>query len=268
MTLVAEKQIDRCRWLGLFLLLASLTSCFNEANAQGIEGKPFVPQDSQEYWRYVGHYASEVLRSAPRISIKQFPDANDEVEIAAADVNYKGTWKTFYVQKVSRFQKQDFWTIWAIASCPPISPGSYFIKLPTGVIVRNSAKPDEHTKEADECRETLEKAMESLNSAGKIVFPLIPISVAYIYPKTCSKEELLSTNNLVEISASILPPKEKWSTALANEWITSGPLKDLFREWHNFYITNEKPTRSEILSFATHIKKKYKKVLKEVKGGG
>jgi len=264
------KSIESRFLIGLYLLVCSLL-CGTGASSQGIMGKPVVPKDSQEYWRYVGHYASEILKSTPRISIKRFPEAHDEVKIAAAEVNYKGNWGSFYVQKVSRFQKQDFWTIWAVATCPPINSGNYFIKFPTGVVIRNSAMPGEQTvddEEKDDCRKSLANIMDGLKSDGKIVFPLIPISIAYIYPKTCTKKELLSIKNLVEIPESVLPPKEKWSAASANEWINRGPLKELFCEWHNFYIAKETPTRAEILSFAQQIKKKYKKVFKEVKRGG
>jgi hypothetical protein len=244
--------------IGLYSLVISLL-CSTEASSQGVKGSPVRSIDSEAYWRYVGHYASEVLKSTPRVSIKRFPDAYDDVEITAAEVNYKGNWESFYVQKVSRFQKQDFWTIWAVATCPPINPGNYCIKFPTYALVRNSGMPGEQTADEEECRKSLGGVVEGLKSDGEIVFPLIPVSIAWIYPNTCSKKELLSINNLVEIPASILPPKEKWSTASANEWINSGPLKEFLREWHKFYIAKEKPSRAEILSFAQLLKKKYQK---------
>ena len=118
------------------------------------------------------------------------------------------------------------------------------------------------------CRNSLGKLMDSLKNKDElIIFPLIPVSIASIYPNTFTTEELISVNNLVAILPSLLPSKTKWTVASANQWINNGPLKELLREWHVFFMANKKPSRSEILHFAQLLKERYKNVLKEVRGG-
>lgn len=249
--------------IGGSLIISLLPYCFNAANSQGIapvEAWHKKPADLL----YSEHYGSEVCMNTPRIHSSQ----NDDVDWVMIDarVNAKGIWESFQVNQISKLQKLDFWTIWAVATCPPIYPGTN-LSFPTLVGIGNKRDSGESTADEEFCRNSLGKLVDNLKNDDNIVFPLIPVSIAGIYPNTFSKEELLNISNLVAIPASLLPKKTEWTAAHANAWINRGPLKDLLREWHGFFIANEKPSRADISNFAQLLKKKYQKVLKQVEEG-
>jgi hypothetical protein len=247
--------------IGLYSLVISLL-CSTRASSQGILGKPVEPWDKKPAnLLYSEHYGAEVCMNTPRIHGSQNADDVDWVMIYVK-INSKGIWESFRVGQLSKLQKLDFWTIWATATCPPIYPSTE-LSFPTDATVGNKRDCGESTADEEFCRNSLGKLADSLKNDDEIVFPLIPVSIAGIYPNTFSKEELLSINNLVAIPTSLLPKKAEWTEARANEWIKSGPLKDLLREWHGFFIANEKPSRADISNFAQRLKKKYQKVLKQ-----
>lgn len=265
MNLDKKQKNDRATLLkGAFTLVLSMfASCLNAAISQGIA--PVEPDPMPEHLLYSEHYGSEVRMNTPWLQSSQNDDG-DWVMIYAK-VNAKGIWESFRVSRLSKLQKLDFWTIWAVATCPPIYPGTN-LSFPTDAIVGNKREGCETTADEEFCRNALGKIIDGFKNDDDIVFPLIPVSIAWIYPNTFSKEELLSIHNLVAIKASLLPKKTKWNVDKANEWINGGPLKELLREWHSFFIANEKTSRAEILNFAQLLKKKYQKVLKEAERGG
>lgn len=250
--------------IGVYSLVISLL-CSTRAYSQGIIGQPVEPRHKMpESLVYSEHYGSEVRMNTPRIHSS--PDNDGDWVYVYLKVDAKGIWESFRVGQISKLQTLDFWTIWATATCPPIYPGTK-LTFPIDAIVGNKREGCEATADEEFCRNSLGKIVEGCKNNGDIVFPLIPVSIAWIYPNTCAKEELLSINNMVAIPSSLLPKETNWSVQSANKWINSGPLKELLNEWHSFFLANEKPSRAEILNFAQLLKKKYQKVLKEVRGG-
>jgi hypothetical protein len=184
------------------------------------------------------------------------------IEFTVDDLGHLSNWR---VTEVSGSIARDFWTLYAVASCPPIKP-SERIEAPFNMEVLNARLGAIVTsQEALDWRIEQGPRITRKSDARNIFFCLIPTSFIRTFPNTVSVADVVSRDNLVGIPLNrlCLDGGITWSNkSAANDFI--GQKTEVFAllcEWSQFFSKNPNPSRDTILQFASSLKTKYKALL-------
>jgi hypothetical protein len=150
---------------------------------------------------------------------------------------------------------RNFWTMYAVASCPPVKP-------PTDLATPVTSTVDNFLVQGAESGETLsdrlaQQSAIARNSNSKYIsFALIPASYREVFPGYFTIKEICAKENLVSLPISLF----QRDSAMSSTQIAS-----LLDEWPQFFRRNIKPSKADIINFASLLTKKYKAVLIEGK---
>lgn len=200
-----------------------------------------------------------VLGSTPQEEEAACKVHNERARITF-DTDKLGLFSNLRFTGVSGLLDRDFWTLYAVASCPPIKALSGDVPL-EHVTVENTCS----TKEDKENRLALFHAIPRKPDGDTIFFTLIPASVVHQFPGQFRISEICQRKNIVGIPVNCLETdgKSYWSLDSANELISGhSTISEFLREWPQFYRRKPQPSKTDVLSFAESLRGKYKSLLK------
>lgn len=249
--------------LNIILLLTFLSSlpCDGEP---GLIGAPISCTPKSADMQTREGIVSLIMSATPKESCNEGPPEKTVLNTSTLlfDVDARGMVSNLKVIRISDSIARDFWTIWAVASCPP-SKVAHSVKE---VQIDNLPIPLESSQIELEERKAQEKLIQRKLGASRIYFALIPPTVLQVFPGMFSKEEIFSKTNMVGVNLSALSPKgaDYWSLGAANDAIKSNrPVSDFLSEWNLFFNEHMNPSKLNIKSFAQSLKHKYRDLLQE-----
>lgn len=179
----------------------------------------------------------------------------------AFNVNKDGEVENWKLTSLSGSVARDFWTLYAVASCPPAKPDG--ISTPITLGVDNVRIPLVSSKEAEDWRVQQSCVIPRKEHADYVYFSLIPASFISKFPKEIGIPDICAKRNLVGIPVSSLW-KNSESVDLANQILQSNhDLSEFLGSWSKFLKKHQNPSRESILAYADSLKGKYPNLLKE-----
>jgi hypothetical protein len=156
---------------------------------------------------------------------------------------------------------KDFWTVYAVASCPPMG----YRLGPDNSQVENYGVTTGSDPEEENWRINLRSQIQSVKGAKSVFFPLIPVSFITRFPGTVSLADICTKKNLVGISVSNLTGSDSEKGIITQKFIESdSQISSFLKEWQSFFSSTPTPTKAQIDEFAEGLKIKYKDLLEEV----
>ncbi|MBA4075537.1 MAG: hypothetical protein C0508_10895 [Cyanobacteria bacterium PR.023] len=156
---------------------------------------------------------------------------------------------------------RDFWTLYAVATCPPVKT-SGALDLPVKMHIENLRLPLVRSQEGEQQRLQLANSISRKIGARYVYFPLIPATFVDSFKGQIDIETVAGKENLVGISIAKL-----WNSVdgePGTEVAKKDPeLSAFLGEWSNFLKKEKNPSRSQIMKFASTLKDKYRNLLKE-----
>jgi hypothetical protein len=247
--------------------------------AQGIKGVLVEPDShhppSTEELRRLVQITGMVLSSTPLNKKREFKghDRNDtSKDLAALRSEYPTSVVKFHhedsglvselrLEQASKWLDQDFYTLWAVASFPPVKPYSARM-LGSAMSICNSPGQARDTTNAESAiRQAIANSLSQVNLGEKrVAFTLIPGAFIEVFPGVFQLSDICGKENLVSISLESLQQNSVcWTKYGAAEVLKStNTISALLDEWPTFFRQNSHPSRSSILAFASHLREKYK----------
>lgn len=251
----------------LSLLLSSLP-CDGQptesSRKPGLIGAPISCTPKSADMQIRERIVSLILSATPKESCNEGPPEKTVLNCSSIlfDVDATGLISNLKVIRISDSIARDFWTMWAVVSCPP----SKIEKSVKTVQIDNLPISYETTQIELEERKAQEKLIQRKLGASRIYFALIPPTFLQVFPGMFSNEEIFSKTNMIGINLSALSPKgaDYWSLGAANDAIkTNRPVSYFLSEWNSFFKKHLKPSKSDVKSFAQFLKHKYKDLIQE-----
>lgn len=242
------------RAVSVAVLVFSWCSSSSYAADSNLIGAP-LPSEPKSDSQFYLNWAACALWSAPAEKKISEPTAMEQTTSVNIQIDDKGELKSIQFGRLSDSQSRDIWTLWATATCPPQKPKG--ISSPVLFVVDNAPSIAANTQDEEQARTAL---YQSMKSKSGILVPLIPLSLAHVYPKIFSAAELSGKANLVELANDALPSSKTWNKVSANKWIEQN--HQLLFEWQHFFTKHPNAPKKEYLMFASELRKKYKKILK------
>lgn len=232
--------------------------------AQGIVGAPIKPDSnhppSSEEIQRLNEITGMVLSSTPLDTKREFKGPST-VSVVTCHSDDSGFLSELRLDQSSIWLDQDFYTLWAVASFPPVKPYGSRILGPAMSICNSPGQARDTTVAESAIREAVANSL-SQESGGKkeVTFTLIPGAFIEVFPGSIQLSDVCRKENLVSISFDSLEKNRNcWTKYSAAEILKStNTVADLLDEWPTFFRINVHPTRSSILAFAAHLKEKYK----------
>jgi hypothetical protein len=187
----------------IFLVTVSSLQCAVYAGAglagAGVETPTAFPPSAEEIESIEGT-SKMVLTSTPLDQKRKF-DGQSTVSVVKCHYDDAGFLSNIRLDRASDSIDQDFQTLWAVSSFPPLKPFGPFRALEPTMIICNapgivSGATEEQLIIRSSLSEHLQKASEG--DAGRIYFTLIPGSFILVFPKdikildVCGKENIVS----------------------------------------------------------------------------
>lgn len=245
--------------LGIVIIALSQPGVF----AQGIIGAPFEPHSgcppSAEEIHRLNQITGMVLSSTPLDTKREFKGPST-VSVVACHYDNSGLVSELRLYQASIWLDQDFYTLWALASFPPVKPYGSRTLGSTMSICNSPGQARDTTVAESSIRQSVAKSLSQENGE-KVTFTLIPGSFIEVFPDFIQLSDICSKENLVSISFDSLEQNRNgcWTKYSAAEILKStNTIADLLDEWPTFFKQNLHPSRSSILAFAAHLKEKYK----------
>lgn len=254
-----------------FLSLVSvfaISSVYGEpANKCGLIGAPVDPGPKKDALSQLHEdIHSIVLGATPAESVHEGIDSDAATTTVQFNLDRAGIISNIKFVAISNSIARDFWTIWAIASCPPLTSTARALVNNDSQVCYVNNNPSSHValQAHEDIRVGLEKRIQRKKNAQVIYFDLLPPSVAEAFPGLFSIDEICAKENFAGIEISTLTKKglDYWCPGIANESIKKGKLCQLLKEWPTFFQKQTKPSKSEMLEFVHVLKKKYRSLLK------
>lgn len=237
--------------------------------AQGIIGHPYDPPPggppSAEEIQRLDQTTGIVLSSTPLDTKREFKGPAT-VSVVACHYDNSGLVSELRLCQASIWLDQDFYTLWAVASFPPVKPYGSRVLGSTMSICNSPGQARDTTVAESTIRQSIAKSLSQDNSGNKVTFTLIPGSFVEVFPDALQLSDICSKENLVSISFDSLERNRNgcWTKYSAAEILKSTDrIADLLDEWPTFFKQNLHPSRSSILAFAAHLKEKYKVLFSE-----
>ena len=233
--------------------------------AQGIMGSPIEPGShhppSPEEIRRLDQISGMVLSSTPLDTKREFKGPST-VSIVACHSDDSGFLSALRLYQASKWLDQDFYTLWALASFPPVKPYSSRSLGSTMSICNSPGQARDTTVAESAIRQAVANSLSKENRGEKkVTFTLIPGAFIEVFPGSIKLSDICSKENLVSISFDSLEQNRNciWTKYSAAEMLkSSNTVADLLDEWPAFFKQNLHPSRATILAFAAHLKEKYK----------
>jgi hypothetical protein len=231
--------------------------------AQGITGAPIDPPPgrppSTEEIHRLDQITGMVLSSTPLDTKREFKGPST-VSVVKCHYDDAGFLSALRLDHASIWLDQDFYTLWAVASFPPVKPYSSRTLEPTMIICNGPGQARDTTVAESSIRQSVAKSLSQENGE-KVIFTLIPGAFIEVFPNSIQLSDICSKENLVSISFDSLEQIRNscWTKYSAAEILKStNTIADLLDEWPTFFKLNIHPSRSSILAFAAHLNEKYK----------
>lgn len=191
-------------------------------------------------------------------------DEHFEPSSVSFTVNKGGYFSDWQMTSLSDSVTRDFWTLWAVASCPPVKVPEE-IKTPFSGHVFNYLGPSVRGADAEQARLQLGYSITRKANAKYVYFALIP-STLPIEGFGGFAGSTMSTHKdyLVGIDINRLWPasKGKWTPAAVNKRIAEDKqLSEFLCEWSKYYKARPDPTIEQVRDFAISLMSKYKTLL-------
>jgi hypothetical protein len=247
--------------IAIVLVLLSQAGVFANGGLVGarIDKHPWHAPPSEAELRRVYEISGMVLSSTPLDTHRQFKGPST-VSVVKCHFDDFGFLSELRLDQDSIWSDQDFYTLWAVASFPPVKPFSRGILEPT-MIICNGPGPARDTSAAESSiREAVANALSQENYNKRIRFPIIAGAFIEVFPDI-HLSDICDKENLVSISYESLQQSRNggWTKYSATKMLESkNTIADLLDEWPAFFKRNLNPSRAELLTFAAHLKEKYK----------
>lgn len=235
--------------------------------AQGIVGTPIKPDSthppSSEEIQRLNEVTGMVLSSAPLDMKREFKGPST-VSVVTCNSDDSGLLSELRLDQSSIWLDQDFYTLWAVASFPPVKPYRSRILGPAMSICNSPGQARDTTVAESAIREAVANSLsQERHGEKRVTFTLIPGAFIEVFPGSIQLHDVCRKENLVSISFDSLEKNRNccWTKYSAAETLKStNTVAGLLDEWPTFFRTNLHPSRSSMLAFADHLREKYKEL--------
>jgi hypothetical protein len=250
------------RIVGMLLLLQTLV--ITQASALEETGHGMVHTERKSPRGIYVHDVSELIIGSTPFEQESKWGSHHSISRTTVTIGESGRFSNWRISEVSGSIARDFWTLYAVASCPPTKPAAE-IKTPFTIDICNARLGAiVSLKESEDWRIEQGWSISRNIDAKNIFFCLIPASFIRSFPNTVSIADVTARENLVGIPVNRLcsDGKTNWSEKSANDFLDNrNEVSKFLNEWSQFFQNNPKPSRADITQFASSLKTKYKALL-------